>query len=79
MLKVQLSEAGFYEINWPTTEVTSGVTYVRPGIRESVRVFLPEDTQEVEVYAGDLKNGRLVYRGPADQAKELRWLANRVN
>ncbi|GAB2940749.1 hypothetical protein GCM10027048_01420 [Hymenobacter coalescens] len=76
MLDVQLANAGFYEISWPEAP---GVTYVRPGVRESVRVFLPEDSPEVEVYAGDLKNGRLVYRGPADRATQLRWLAERQN
>ncbi|AYA36127.1 hypothetical protein D3Y59_03055 [Hymenobacter oligotrophus] len=79
MLTVQLIEAGFYEVNWPNTEVVGGVTYVRPGVRESVRVFLPTDACEVEVYAGDLQNGRLVYRGPAAEAAQLRYLANRTN
>ncbi|OON66987.1 hypothetical protein [Hymenobacter sp. CRA2] len=76
MLDVQLVNAGFYEISWPEAP---GATYVRPGRRESVRVYVPQASPEVEVYAGDLKNGRLVYRGPADHEACLRWLAERQN
>jgi hypothetical protein len=76
MLDVQLANAGFYEISWPEAP---GATYVRPGRRESVRVFLPAASPEIEVYAGDLKNGRLVYRGPAEQAPHLLSLEARQN
>jgi hypothetical protein len=78
MLDVQLIEAGFYEISWPEQEAAKGklkgMTYIRPGKRESVRVFLSADAPDVEVYAGGLKDGRLVYAGPADQATLLPWI-----
>ncbi|TGE28242.1 hypothetical protein [Hymenobacter metallicola] len=78
MLTVQLANAGFYEISWPT-QVEEGTTFIRPGARESVRVFVPRHSAEVEVYAGALKDGRLVYQGPADMAAQLTLLANRDN
>ncbi|PJJ60850.1 hypothetical protein [Hymenobacter chitinivorans] len=78
MLTVQLANAGFYEISWPT-QVIEGTTFIRPGARESVRVFLPRDSSEVEVYAGALKDGRLVYQGPAETAAQLALLGNRSN
>ncbi|WP_400190538.1 hypothetical protein [Hymenobacter sp. B81] len=78
MLNVQLVDAGFYEVCWPENEV-AGATYVRPGRRESVRVFLHRDSPEVEVYTGELHGGKLVYRGPAEAAAQLRWLALRCN
>jgi|GEM_PF-6773498 len=78
MLEVQLAKAGFYEIASPESPV-AGTTFVRPGHRESVRVFLPHGSPEVEVYAGSVKNGRLVYQGPAETAAQLALLANRDN
>ncbi|WP_345112189.1 hypothetical protein [Hymenobacter algoricola] len=78
MLDQQLASAGFYEIASPATSV-AGVTLIRPGQRESVRVFLPHNSPEVEVYAGSVKNGRLVYQGPAEMAAQLTLLADRSN
>ena len=74
MLTVQLENAGFYKISWPT-QVEAGATFIRPGARESVRVFVPQDSSEVEVYAGALREGRLVYQGPASAAAQLALLA----
>jgi hypothetical protein len=75
---VQLVNAGFYEIASPDSPV-AGVTLIRPGQRESVRVFLPHNSTEVEVYAGSVKNGRLVYQGPAELAAQLTLLTDRNN
>ncbi|WP_303312482.1 hypothetical protein [Hymenobacter sp. BT730] len=79
MINVQLKDAGFYEIAWPELAHEAGVTYVRPGSRECVRVFVPANSSEVEVYAGNLKEGKLVFRGPAETAATLRWLAHNRN
>ncbi|RYU78147.1 hypothetical protein [Hymenobacter persicinus] len=78
MLNAQLANAGFYEIASPDSAV-AGATYIRPGYRESVRVFVPHNSAEVEVYAGSLKNGRLVYQGPAEMAAQLTLLTDRNN
>ena len=78
MLTVQLENAGFYKISWPAQAV-EGTTFIRPGARQSVRVFLPRDSSEVEVYAGELKTGRLVYQGPASAAAQLALLATPDN
>lgn len=78
MLDKQLTNAGFYEIASPATSPT-GVTLVRPGRRESVRVFLPHHSTEVEVYTGSLRGGRLVYQGPAEMAAQLTLLTDRSN
>ncbi|MCB2408703.1 hypothetical protein [Hymenobacter lucidus] len=78
MLTVQLKDAGFYEISWPT-QIVEGTTFIRPGARESVRVFVPHHSPEVEVYTGALKEGRLIYQGPADMAAQLTVLTNRNN
>lgn len=81
MLENQLVEAGFYPISWPDTaeQPTSGTTYVRPGRRGLVRVFLCAASAQVEVYAGALQAGRLVYRGPAETAARLPLLAEQAN
>ena len=79
MINVQLKDAGFYEIAWPQQVEQEGVTYVRPDAREYVRVFVPANSTEVEVYAGNLKEGKLVFRGPAETAATLRWLAHSRN
>ncbi|SHJ27851.1 hypothetical protein SAMN02745146_2729 [Hymenobacter daecheongensis DSM 21074] len=78
MLNVQLANAGFYEIATPDHSA-AGVTLVRPGRREAVRVFLPYHSPEVEVYAGSVKEGRLVYQGPAEIAAQLPLLAVQRN
>ncbi|TGE18886.1 hypothetical protein [Hymenobacter elongatus] len=78
MLNVQLEKAGFYEISWPAQEI-EGTTFIRPGAWESVRVFVPHHSPEVEVYAGALQSGRLVYQGSADMVAQLTLLTNRSN
>ncbi|GAA4382917.1 hypothetical protein [Hymenobacter koreensis] len=78
MINTYLIEAGFYEVRWPSAPEL-GSTFVRPGRRQSVRVFLPHNSQEVEVYAGDLLDSKLVYRGPAADAAQLSLLALHSN
>lgn len=78
MLDVQLTNAGFYEIAGSDSSL-AGVTLIRPGRRESVRVFLPHNSPEVEVYTGSVRNGRLVYQGSAENAALLTLLADRNN
>lgn len=77
MLDNYLVATGFYQIASPATR--PGLTYVRPGARESLRVFLCAAAPEMEVYSGTLMNGRLVYRGPAELVEQLRNLAERQN
>ncbi|MBG8555476.1 hypothetical protein [Hymenobacter guriensis] len=79
MLDVQLANAGFYRIAWPNTDEKPGTTYVRAGSREVVRVFVTPCASEVEVYAGGLKNGQLVFRGSPELAASLRYLAEHQN
>lgn len=79
MLDVQLANAGFYRIAWPSTPEKTGTTYVRTGSREVVRVFVTTCASEVEVYAGDLRNGQLVFRGSPELAASLRYLAQHQN
>ncbi|MBC6698520.1 hypothetical protein [Hymenobacter sp. BT190] len=78
MLDKQLTNAGFFEIASPETSPT-GVTLIRPGRRESVRVFLPHNSTDVEVYTGSIRSGRLVYQGPAETAAQLTLLTDRSN
>lgn len=80
MLDNYLVATGFYQIAWPhSPDAQPGQTYVRPGARESLRVFLCAAAPEMEVYSGELMNGRLVYRGPAELVEQLRNLAERQN
>ncbi|RTQ46733.1 hypothetical protein EJV47_20375 [Hymenobacter gummosus] len=80
MLDTYLVATGFYQIAWPDAPGGQpGLTYVRPGVRESLRVFLCAAAPEMEVYTGELQNGRLVYRGPAELVEQLRNLAERQN
>ncbi|RTQ45911.1 hypothetical protein EJV47_24080 [Hymenobacter gummosus] len=73
MLATWLHHAGFFPIRWPAA--APGTTYVRPGATELRRVFVPQHTDEVEIYAGPLAEGRLCYRGPIRSEAELRqWL-----
>jgi hypothetical protein len=78
MLDKQLASAGFYEIA-SADPSAAGVTLIRPGHRESVRVFLPHNSPDVQVYAGSVRHGRLVYQGPAEAAAQLTLLAHRDN
>jgi hypothetical protein len=78
MLDKQLTNAGFFEIASPDN-APAGTTLVRPGRRESVRVFLPHHSPDVEVYTGSLRSGRLVYQGPAEMAAQLTLLTDRNN
>ncbi|MDU0372666.1 hypothetical protein ACFPAF_19850 [Hymenobacter endophyticus] len=74
MLDLQLTSAGFFEISGPVEPQQAGSTYVRPRRTETVRIFIPAGTSEVEVYAGTLRNSRLVFQGPVEQALSLPWL-----
>jgi hypothetical protein len=74
MLDSQLTSAGFFEISGPAEPPRPGTTYVRPRATETVRIFLPADNSRVEVYAGTLRNSRLVFSGPLEQALTLPWL-----
>ncbi|TYZ14451.1 hypothetical protein FY528_01605 [Hymenobacter lutimineralis] len=79
MLDMQLANAGFYRIAWPETNEKPGTTYVRTGSREVVRVFVTQCASEVEVYAGGLRNGQLVFRGSPESAASLRYLVHQQN
>ena len=79
MLDLQLTSAGFFEISSTAEHHERGTTYVRPRAAEVVRVFVPAGAEEVEVYAGSLRAGRLVFRGPAEQALNLPWLSPQSN
>ncbi|KAA9327574.1 hypothetical protein F0P96_16465 [Hymenobacter busanensis] len=76
MLDVQLADAGFFPISWPEApDQLPGTTYVRPGRRELVRVFLAHNRSEVAIYTGrDLRSTQLVYRGPTADAALLQQL-----
>ncbi|HEX8329751.1 MAG TPA: hypothetical protein VF629_19600 [Hymenobacter sp.] len=76
MLASHLHDAGFFPIEWPTAlpEPVAGRTYVRPCPQGVLRVFVPAESKEVEVYAGRLTAGELRYRGPAPSETELRQL-----
>ncbi|MCA8829865.1 hypothetical protein [Hymenobacter pini] len=74
MLDSQLTNAGFFEISGPVEPPLPGTTYVRPRAAETVRIFIPADGSGVEVYAGSLRNSRLMFKGPIDQALTLPWL-----
>jgi len=72
MLWQQLNEAGYFPILWAPTE--PGTTYVRPGARGVLRVFVPAHRAELTLYAGSLAAGELRYRGPVPPETELRQL-----
>jgi hypothetical protein len=76
MLVSHLYDAGFFPIQWPLAapKAAAGNTYVRPCPQGVVRVFVPAEATEVEVYAGSLTAGELRYRGPAPSENELRQL-----
>lgn len=73
MLHSWLHNAGFFPIQWPGIEedFPAGATYVRPGATELLRVFVPGNGREVEVYAGTLSTPRLRYQGPVSSEVEL--------
>jgi hypothetical protein len=53
--------------------------YVRPSAQGVLRVFVPADSAEVELYSGSLAAGELHYRGPVPPEAELQqWLASYV-
>ncbi|RSK43591.1 hypothetical protein [Hymenobacter perfusus] len=79
MLDLQLTNAGFFEISGSVEPHQLGTTYVRPREAEVVRVFVPAGAAEVEVYAGPLRTGRLVFRGSVEQALTLPWLSPQPN
>ena len=72
MLSQQLNEAGYFPILWAPAEL--GTTYVRPGARGVLRVFVPAHRAELELYTGPLAAGELRYRGPVPPEAELRKL-----
>lgn len=74
MLDLHLISAGFFEISGPVESQQAGSTYVRPRHAETVRIFVPAGANKVEVYAGSLRNSRLVFQGPVEQALSLPWL-----
>ncbi|RSK43945.1 hypothetical protein [Hymenobacter rigui] len=74
MLDSQLTNAGFFEISGPVEPPQPGITYVRPQANETVRIFIPADGSGIEVYAGTLRQSRLVFNGPIEQALALPWL-----
>ena len=78
MLRQHLHTAGFFPICWAPAEPAAmpGTTYVRPTARGVLRVFVPTESDEVELYDGNLLAGKLRYRGPvASQAELLQLLA----
>ena len=77
MVTTYLHEAGFFSISWTVANPRSGTTYVRPSAREVLRVFVPTAGEEIEVYSGNLFEGKLLYRGPVrTEADLLRLLEN---
>lgn len=72
MLSQHLNEAGYFPILWAPAE--PGTTYVRPGARGVLRVFVPAHRAELELYAGPLVAGELRYCGPVPPEAELRLL-----
>lgn len=72
MLQSHLENAGFFAIQW--TPAKLGTMYVRPSAHGVQRVFVPANTEEVELYAGSLAAGELRYRGPVPPEAELRQL-----
>ncbi|HEX8507283.1 MAG TPA: hypothetical protein VF630_18105 [Hymenobacter sp.] len=76
MLIVHLHDAGFFPIQWAPKAADSvpGRTFVRPSAKGTLRVFVPAEGQEVELYAGSLAHGELRYRGPVPGETELRQL-----
>jgi hypothetical protein len=73
MLTVHLHKEGFFPISWADT-TTPGTTYVRPTAKGVVRVFVPAQHNELQLYMGSLQAGQLRYCGPVPGAVELRQL-----
>ena len=73
MLTVHLHREGFFPIKWTDT-ATPGTTYVRPTAKGVVRVFVPAQPGEVELYVGSLQAGQLRYSGPVPGEAELQQL-----
>lgn len=76
MLTLHLHDAGFFPIQWLPTAANSvpGRTFVRPSAKGMLRVFVPAENEQVELYAGSLTEGELRYRGPVPSESELRQL-----
>lgn len=73
MLTLHLHNAGFFPIRWTETAVP-GTTYVRPGAKGVLRVFVSAQHDEVKLFAGSLSAGKLCYSGPVHGETELRQL-----
>ncbi|WP_426059763.1 hypothetical protein [Hymenobacter sp. B1770] len=71
-----LSAAGFFAICWTPADAPAqpGATYVLPGPRGVVRVFVPAGGGDVEWYTGRLSAGQLRYRGPLTSEDQLQKL-----
>lgn len=80
MLRQHLHAAGFFPICWAPAEPAAapGTTYVRPTAKGVLRVFVPTESQEVELYDGNLLTGQLRYRGPVGSQAELLQLLART-
>jgi hypothetical protein len=76
MLLKLLSAAGFFAINWAAAAAPTrpGLTYVLPGVRGVVRVFVPAGGGDVEWYTGRLSEGQLRYCGPLTSKDQLQNL-----
>jgi hypothetical protein len=79
MLSRLLHQAGFFPIQWDasTADRVAGTTYVRPSPQEMLRVFVPAGGGPIEVYAGSLFAGKLLYRGPVHSEADLLRLVER--
>ena len=73
MLTTHLHREGFFPIQWADA-ATPGTTYVRPTPKGVVRVFVPAQHNEVQLYVGSLQAGQLRYCGPVPGPDELRQL-----
>lgn len=73
MLTSFLHKEGFFPIRWTET-ATPGTTYVRPGAKGVLRVFVPVLSDNVELFVGSLLAGKLRYSGPVHGENALRQL-----
>lgn len=73
MLTLHLHKEGFFPIHWAET-ATPGTTYVRPSAKGVLRAFVPAQREELELFVGNLFDGKLRYRGPVNSEAELRQL-----
>jgi hypothetical protein len=76
MFLAHLHDAGFFPIQWApvSPDPVPGHTYVLPSAKGVLRVFVPAEGKEMELYAGSLANGQLRYRGPVPNKAKLQQL-----